>query len=168
MAKTRKFFPSTHESVGLENVAADAAGIPRIADEHDLLVLVQQEKLVPLDGLAVAPKLPDNRRYALPETVEYVKKLDGGFHGIFAIHLVVTSAVRPATVQKRLRRRNRNAAPATGDRASSHERGTTVDISRRMSRRQYRWLVVQLMVDRALGRVLVIEEKACFHIFVVH
>jgi hypothetical protein len=78
----------------------------------------------------------------------------------------VDSAVRPATVQKKLRRWNRNAAPWDGERASSHERGTTIDISRNLTKTEYRWLVFQLLYYRAVGVVMVIEEKACFHIFV--
>jgi hypothetical protein len=162
----KKFFPSTHDSVRLENEAGDAMGIPRIANESDLSDLVEAGALVPLGGLLVCPKLPVNRRYALPETVLYLRRLDDLFSAQFGRHLVVTSAVRPATVQKKLRRRNRNAAPADGDRASSHERGTTIDISRHLTRSEYCWIVLRLMVDKALGRVMVIEERACIHIFV--
>lgn len=164
--RPKKFFPSTHDSVRLENEAADSMGVVRISDEKVLSAFVENGVFVPLDGLWVCRKLPTNRRYALPETVLYLRRLDDLFSAQFGDHLVITSAVRPATVQARLRRHNRNAAPVSGERASSHERGTTVDIGRRMPRKQYRWLVLRLMVDRALGRVTVIEEKACFHIFV--
>lgn len=163
---TRKTFPATHDSVRLENEAADSMGVSRILVKQQILVLAQQQKLVPLDGLWIAKKLPVERRYALPETVLYLRRLDDLFSARFGGHLVVTSAVRSADVQKKLRRRNHNAAPADGAAPSSHERGTTVDISRHFTHREYRWVVLRLLVDRALGRVLVIEEKACFHIFV--
>jgi hypothetical protein len=35
-----------------------------------------------------------------------------------------------------------------------------------LSRAEYQWLVMRLLYYRALHRVLVIEERACFHIFV--
>lgn len=164
--KTPKVFPATHESLWLENRAADEMGYVRIQNEQELFALVDVGVLAPLDGLIVAKKLPPFRRYALPATVEYARKLNGDFYDVFSSPLVVTSAVRPADVQRKLRRRNRNAAPESGDRGSTHQRGTTFDISKRLSRPQYRWLVLRLLRDRALHRVLVIEEKACFHIFV--
>lgn len=165
-ARTHKLFPPSHESVHQENIAADSMGVSRIENEPEMNALILQQTLVPLDGLTVDKHLPKNRRFALPKTVDYMRGLDNDFFSAFGRHLVISSAVRPATVQKKLRRRNRNAAPDSGDRASSHERGTTVDICRRFSTRQYRWLAARLMYDRALGRVYVIEERACFHIFV--
>ena len=162
----KKFFPATHDSVRLENERADALSLSRVSDERELSRLVERDVFMPLDGLVVSGKLPPNRRYALPQTVDFIRSLDGEFYETFGVRLVVDSAIRPATTQKRLLRWNRNAAPANGSRASTHERGTTVDISRRLSKEQYLWLVWRLAYYRELGRVLVIEEKACFHIFV--
>jgi hypothetical protein len=114
----------------------------------------------------VSPKLPINRRYALPATVNFVLQLSSEFWDEFETPLMVDSAIRPATTQKWLIRRNRNAAPAYGVRASSHERGTTVDFSKKLTQAQYQWLVYRLLYYRAIGRVLVIEERACLHVFV--
>jgi hypothetical protein len=111
-------------------------------------------------------KLPKERRYALPETVTFIARLDEEFYAMTLVHLVIDSAVRPADVQKRLSRFNRSAAPAYGAGASSHERGTTVDLSRRMRKGQYRWLLARLAYYKALGAVLVIEERSCIHVFV--
>lgn len=169
-ARTHNPFPAkpNHGSVKLENQVADYMRAWRYADMQEVSVAVQQHRLVPVQQhrLMVAKKLPMDRRYALPSTVRYIGELNGRFEAQFNYALVIDSAIRPATVQKRLARRNRSAAPATGDRASSHERGTTIDISRRLTRAQYRWLVVQLLYDRAIGKILVIQERACFHIFV--
>jgi hypothetical protein len=57
---------------------------------------------------------------------------------------------------------------AYGSAPSSHERGTTVDIARQsLSHSQRRWLITRLLYYRATGRILVIEEIACYHVFVI-
>ena len=136
---------------------------------YETLKQVQQATasltLVPLTT-PVSVKLPKERRYALPGTVSFIEKLDRDFYDMTGEHLVVDSAIRPSDVQKRLRRCNRNAAPAQGARASTHERGTTFDLSRRMTRSQYHWLIMRLAYYKALGEILVIEERSCIHVFV--
>jgi hypothetical protein len=168
-ARTRSPFPANHDSVRIENEVADSMRAWRYADMQEVLAAVQQNRLISVQQhrLIVARKLPTDRRYALPATVAYIGGLNERFEAQFNYALTVDSAIRPASVQKKLRRWNRSAAPATGDRASTHERGTTVDLSRRLTRAQYRWLVVQLLYDRAVGKILVIQERACFHIFVI-
>ena len=84
-----------------------------------------------------------------------------------AASLTVDSAIRPADVQRRLIRFNKNAAPYDGYRASSHERGSTFDIARSgLSRRQNRYLITRLLYYRAVGKILVIQERGCYHVFV--
>lgn len=161
----RKVFPATRDSVPAENRQADTAGIPRYGDERSMAGDVERRVLVPVP-ITCNPKLPERRRYVRVDTADFLLELDTHFHLATGGYLMVNSAVRPATVQKQIRRRNRNAAPAVGERASSHERGTTFDLSKKMRRGQLRWLLVQLMRYRTLGRVLVIEERACIHVFV--
>jgi len=72
-------------------------------------------------------------------------------------------------VQKKLRRHNRNAAPAEGDTASSHLAGLTVDLQRRgMTQEQIRWMEHYLFYMKALGLVEPEEERRqwVFHIMV--
>ena len=168
--KSDKMFPAIRlVSVLLENQAGDEMGAYRYDNERDMEDAIERGELVPIDvspWLAVSKKLPPNRRYARPETVSFISDLSIEFDRNFGHPLVVDSAVRPVTVQKKLLRWNRCAAPATGERASSHERGTTVDISRKMTKAEYRWLVTRLFYYRAIGKIYVIEERACFHIFV--
>ena len=166
--ENKNFFPATSVSVALENEAADTIGAQRYMTQHDVDRAVYEGKLISLIGLCVDHKLPYNRRYALPAVVDFVYTLSMEFKQQFQKCPVVDSAVRAATVQKQLQRRNKNAAPAYGPEVSSHEFGTTIDISRNLSKPQYRWLVVKLMYYRAIGRILVIEETRthCFHIFV--
>jgi hypothetical protein len=161
----KKMFPATRDSVPAENRRADAAGIPRYRDERSMAGDVERRVLVPVP-ITCNKKLPENRRYVRVDTADFMLELDTRFHLATGGWLVVNSAVRPATVQKRLASRNRNAAPADGARASSHERGTTFDLSKRMRRGQLRWLLIQLMCYRSMGRILIIEERACIHVYV--
>jgi hypothetical protein len=160
-----KTFPATQDSIPAENRRSDTLGLKRYESMEEVRQDVAQSKLVPL-STPVSAKLTRERRYALPETVAFAQKLNSDFYDATGAQLVIDSAIRPSDVQKRLRRRNRNAAPADGARASTHERGTTFDLSRRMSRARYRWLLLRLAYYRARGEILVIEERACVHIFV--
>ena len=87
----------------------------------------------------------------------------------FHEQIQVNSAVRTVKVQKKLRRHNRNAAPADGDTASSHLAGITVDLQRRgMTKEQIRFVERYLFYLNALGLVEPEEERRhwCFHIMV--
>jgi hypothetical protein len=164
-AKVAKVFPATHDSVAAENRRADALGLKRYGDLAEVQRDVFSGALVPITT-PVSAKLPKERRYARPETVAFMEKIDRDFYDMTGHHLLVDSAVRPSDVQRRLRRRNRNAAPADGARASSHERGTTFDLSRKMKRGEYHWLLTRLAYYKARGEILVIEERSCIHVFV--
>ena len=147
-----------------ENRRADALGYRRYLDMKDVNIGVAGGELVPITGVKINDKLPKDRRYLRPEALAFANLLDGCFR---ARTLVIDSAIRPADVQRRLGRFNPNAAPFDGYRASSHERGSTFDISRRsLSVRNYRFLVARLLYYRAIGRILVIEERGCLHVFV--
>lgn len=164
-----KIFAAKPWSVSLENETADGMGVPRLFTQGDVIEAVQMGRLVGLYDHAqyiVSRKLPENRRYALPATANFLEIFGMDFYRQFHQPLVVDSAVRPATVQKSLLRWNRSAAPAYGDRASTHERGTTFDLSKRMTKAQHTWMIGRLLYYRAIGRVLVIEERHCWHIFV--
>jgi hypothetical protein len=145
-------------------------GLERIGDERRLSSLVEDGRLAALpinDAVKIAPSLPSNRRYVLPMVNSFLVKLASEYYAEFHLPLQVDSAVRPITVQKRLRRVNRNAAPNKGEAASSHEAGCTIDLSRRMNRRQTRWMETRLTYYTAVGWVLVEEERNCFHIMVI-
>jgi hypothetical protein len=77
--------------------------------------------------------------------------------------------VRTAEQQLKLRRSNRNAAPESGDSASSHLAGITVDLAKRgLTREQHKWVEDYLKNFRDLGLVEAAEERrqACFHVMV--
>ena len=130
---------------------------------YDVDDAVKIGQLVPITGVKINDKLPKDRRYLRPEVLSFLERLNRDVGS----NLTVDSAIRPADVQRRLGRFNPNAAPFDGYRASSHERGSTFDISRRsLSVRNYRFLVARLLYYRAIGRILVIEERGCLHVFV--
>lgn len=163
-----KFFSANKDSVAEENLAGNEMGAYRYFTQSQVDNDVRLGKLSALYArtvYVVSPKLPIERRYALPNTVDFVYELSKKYYGVFRQPLMVDSAIRPATAQRGLHLRN--AAPAYGERASSHERGTTVDLSRKMSKTEYKWLIVRLLYYRAIGKILVIQERNCFHIMVL-
>ncbi len=120
-------------------------------------------QLVPITGVKINDKLPKNRRYLRPSALSFLERVNRDVGS----NLTVDSAIRPADVQRRLGRFNPNAAPFDGYRASSHERGSTFDIARKGLRRcAYRAITIRLLYYRAIGRILVIEERGCYHVFV--
>jgi hypothetical protein len=162
-ATSKKVFPATHDSVAAENRRADALGMRRYIDMRDVNTGIAGGELVPIEGVRINAKLPKDRHYLRPKAEAFLQRLNRDCGST----LTVDSAVRPATVQRRLERFNPNAAPFDGYRASSHERGSTFDISRKTMRtRQYRFLLVRLQYYRATGKILVIEERVCLHVFV--
>ncbi len=109
------------------------------------------------------------RRYCRPWTRDFVEDLSQAYYRQFQAKIQVNSAVRTVKVQKKLRRHNRNAAPAYGDTASSHLAGVTLDLQRRgMSKEQVRFVQRYLFYLRALGLVEPEEERRqwVFHVMV--
>ena len=160
----------SRQSLLLQNQMVNQMGLERIGDERRLSYLVETEYLQALpitDAVKIAPSLPSNRRYALPMVNSFLVKLASEYYAEFHQPLTVDSAVRPVTVQKWLRRHNVNAAPITGETASSHEAGCTIDLSRRMTKAQTRWVEWRLdYYALAMQVVLVEEERHCFHIMI--
>ena len=158
----------SRQSLLLQNEMINTMGLERIGDERRLSRLVEQGKLqaLPINAtLYVSPSLPANRRYVLPMVNSFLVRLASEYYAEFQHPLMVDSAVRPVTVQRWLRRHNASAAPIHGDTASSHEAGCTIDLSRRLTKQQTRWLEWRLAYYMlARQAVLVEEESKCFHI----
>jgi len=167
---TSKSLKPTHESLVRQNEAIDQMSLERIQNEFELSCLVKAGILVALpntDAVKPAPSLPANRRYALPRTVFFLLSLSEAYRQQFGKALTVDSAVRPKSVQERLRRTNRAAAPVNGETASSHESGTTFDLSKKMPRAQLQWLRNMLGMYQAYDVVIVEEERRCLHVQVI-
>ncbi|MFI5107180.1 MAG: DUF5715 family protein, partial [Terriglobales bacterium] len=130
------------------------------------------QELVPIQetkSLRVSAAIKPEKRYCRPWTNQFVADMAEAFYTEFHTPLQVNSAVRTVKVQKKLRRHNRNAAPAEGDTASSHLAGITVDLQRRgMTKQQVHYVEGYLFYLRELGLVEPEEERRhwCFHVMV--
>jgi hypothetical protein len=165
-------FRPSHESLLLQNAEVDRLELPRIQDDDELEALKASGALQPIiagETLRFDPRLDPTRRYCRPWTRDFVQDIAQAYYNRFHQQIQVNSAVRTVKVQKKLRRHNRNAAPADGDTASSHLAGLTVDLQRRgMTQEQIHWMEHYLFYMKAVGLVEPEEERHqwVFHIMV--
>src|ERR1700677_2696613 len=165
-------FRPSHDSLLRPNEEIDRLDLARIQDDRELEQLIATPDLVPIeqsDSLRIAKGLDPSRRFCRPWTRDFVDDLSANFYRQFHNQIQLNSAVRTVKVQKKLRRHNRNAAPADGDTASSHLAGITVDLQRRgLTKEQMRFVEHYLFYLNALGLVEPEEERRhwCFHIMV--
>jgi Family of unknown function (DUF5715) len=165
-------FRPSHDSLLRQNEEIDRIVLPRIQDDDELEALKASHALVPIvesQSLKIERKLDPARRYCRPWTRDFVEDLGQAYYRQFHQQIQVNSAVRTVLVQRKLRRHNRNAAPAEGDTASSHLAGLTVDLQRRgMTKDQVHFVERYLFYLRELGLVEPEEERRhwCFHVMV--
>lgn len=165
-------FAGSHELLVRENVQIDSLELPRIADDGELEVLEDSEELVPMTDsqyLSVSAIHLPNRRFCRPWTREFLEDLGAAYYEEFHQPLVITSLVRTAEQQRKLRRRNRNAAPEEGETVSTHLTGMTFDLYKRgMSRRQHKWIEDYFLPLKEMGVIEPIEERRqpVFHVTV--
>lgn len=165
-------FRPSHDSLLRQNEEIDRLELPRIQDDDELAALVESQALLPIRTgatLRIDPRLDPNRRYCRPWTRDFVEDLSQAYYRQFHDQIQVNSAVRTVKVQKKLRRHNRNAAPAEGDTASSHLAGLTVDLQRRgMTKAEIHFVERYLFYLRAVGLVEPEEERRqwVFHVMV--
>lgn len=149
-----------------------AEGLQRIQNTAQLNQMRREGKLVALPAslqLRVNPDLPLDRRCARPWTVKFLANLARAHFMRFDRAIQVNSAVRTVQFQRSLVRVNGNAAPATGDTASPHLMGATIDIGKHgMSLSEIAWMRAYLLPLQEEGKIDVEEEfyQACFHITV--
>jgi hypothetical protein len=162
-------FRATHESLLRQNEEIDRLELPRIQDDEELQRLISNQELVPIvasDTVRFDPRLDPDRRYCRPWTRDFLQDLSEAYYKEFHTSIQVNSAVRTVVVQKKLRRHNRNAAPETGETASSHLAGITVDIQRRgMSRDQIQFVEQYMLPFKNMGLIEPEEER---HQWVFH
>jgi hypothetical protein len=162
----------SHEILVRQNVVADRDGLDRIQDDTDLNRMRTAHMLAVLpesSALSVDDRLPANRRYARPWTVQFLVTLSRAHYARFHSPLIVTSAVRTVEFQQKLQRTNGNAAPAEGETASPHLTGQAIDLGKKgLSITEIAWLRGYLLPLSQQGRIDVEEEfqQACFHISV--
>jgi hypothetical protein len=154
------------------NKKVDELGIVRIADDDHLRQLVTFKLLLPLpQAVCVDYKLDRQWRYAVPWTVYFLSDLGSEFQELFGHCLQLNSG--PRTIARQLElilvERNRNAAPAFGDRRSLHFTGATVDVTKvNLSKAEVKWLRHRLFSLERMGLIDATEEfgQAVFHITV--
>jgi len=165
-------FRPSHESLLIQNAEIDRLDLPRIQNDTELEALKGDGSLLPIipsESLKIESSLDPSRRFCRPWTLDFVNDLSQAYYNRFHAQIQLNSAVRTVTVQKKLRRHNRNAAPAEGETASSHLAGVTIDLQRRgMTKQQITWMEHYLFYMKALGLVEPEEERRhwCFHIMV--
>jgi hypothetical protein len=165
-------FRPSHDSLIRQNAVIDRLDLPRIQDDNELEQLKASQDLVPIipgKTLRIDPRLDPDRRYCRPWTRDFVDDLSEAYYKQFHQQIQINSAVRTVQVQKKLRRHNRNAAPETGETASSHLAGITVDIQRRgMTRQQVKWVEQYMLPLKNLGLIEPEEERRqwVFHVAV--
>jgi len=165
-------FRPSHDSLLRQNMEVDRLELPRIQDDEELKQLKASEALVPIvpgTSLRIDPRLDPDRRYCRPWTRDFLQDLSQDYYKQFHDQIQVNSAVRTVLVQKKLRRHNRNAAPESGETASSHLAGITVDIQRRgMTRDQVKWVEQYMVPLRNMGLIEPEEERHqwVFHVMV--
>ena len=160
------------DSLRRQNAEIDLRGWERILDEKRLATLKDQGALVPLPEsfyLRIDPELDPQWRWCRPETSLFLDDLAARFYSWFGRPLQVNSAVRTVWYQKSLMKRNGNAAPTEGERASPHLSGATVDIAKKTMTLEHRnWIRVELLHFEERGLIEATEEfnQAVFHITV--
>jgi hypothetical protein len=165
-------FRPSHESLLLQNAEVDRMELPRIQDDDELEALKSSgalQEIIAGETLRFDPRLEPSRRFCRPWTRDFVQDISQAYYHRFHEQIQVNSAVRTVKGQKKLRRHNRNAAPAEGDTASSHLAGLTVDLQRRgMTQEQIQWMEQYLFYMKAVGLVEPEEERHqwVFHIMV--
>lgn len=113
--------------------------------------------------------IPSAYRCLRPWTKLFLDRLSREYHARFGQRLRVTSLTRTVVLQRRLQRRNPNAADATGPYRSSHLTGATLDISKRfMPHHGRRWMRRVLYRLERGGYLYAVEEfeQPTFHVMV--
>lgn len=165
-------FRPSHESLLLQNAEIDRLNLPRIRDDKQLEALKASGDLVPIiptEALRIQPSLDPNRRFCRQWTMDFLTDISQAYYKEFGDQIQVNSAVRTVLVQKKLRRHNRNAAPESGETASSHLAGLTVDLQRRgLTKAQIKWIQDYMRPLKELGLIEPEEERRhwCFHVMV--
>lgn len=159
-------------SLERQNRRDEAEGLTRIQNKAQLDAMRREGELVPIPvsmQLRVNSQLPPDRRCTRPWTAKFLLNLAHAHYIRFDRPLQVNSAVRTVAFQRRLIRINGNAAPATGDIASPHLSGATIDIGKKgLSLSEIAWMRAYLLPLQEAGKIDVEEEfyQACFHITV--
>ena len=157
------------ESLRKQNDVANRLSLPR-ATEKSLEKLKEDGSLVPIPlSVVVDERVREDLRFVRPEVSKYLEAMGVDFINTFGRQLKVNSAVRTLEYHKNLLRVNTNAAAISGDRATTHTTGATVDIGKKgMSNEELEWLRKRLLFLESRDYVEATEEwtQLVFHVMV--
>jgi len=162
----------SEESLKRQNKIADEEGLWRFQNEYDLAIAKVNGLLFVLPSNAhveLDERLPVAYRWCRPWAYDFLNDTGKLYFEKFKMRFQVNSGVRTVKYQKVLRKRNRNAAPAKGEKASSHLTGSAVDITKKgMTPEQIKWMRNFLVAIEENGFVDATEEfnQSVFHIMV--
>ncbi|MGH9686297.1 MAG: DUF5715 family protein [Candidatus Acidiferrales bacterium] len=156
----------------IQNARANAYHLTRMRNRAMVVQFAEAGYLVevaPTTRTYYLHRIPPAYRYLRPWAKKFLDRTSREYYSTFHRRLRVSSLIRTVALQRRLVRRNPNAADATGDDRSSHLTGATLDISKHsMSWREKKWLRRQLVELEQSGYLYAVEEfrQPCFHVMV--
>ena len=158
-------FP-TAGSLARQDAEAERLGLKRVQNDRQLHELTADGFLVTIrSGRAQVTSIAPHYRFLRPWTVATLTELAENYYFDFKMTLFVSSAVRPMTYQRRLA--SWNHAAAAPDK-SVHPVGIAFDLPKnRLTKQQRVWLQWKLWYWTQTGRVIVEEERACFHVVAI-
>ncbi len=153
-----------------QNKVADEEGLEKIRDDEELQNLKDSGSLIPLpsEHVLVDERLDPKNRWCRPWVREFILNELANFFG----EIQINSAVRTIRDQEKLRRgknRNYNAVSPYGPLASSHIRGSTIDITKKnLPPKLLNWLRNRLLKLEIENLIEVTEERyqPVFHVMV--
>lgn len=163
---------ATRSSQAEQNQLADADHLSRMQDKEMLQRWARLQLLLPVKEKTrdyYLHAIPSDYRYLRPWARLFLDRISSQFRARFRRPMRVTSLVRTVSYQKYLSRRNGNAAPSTGPKASVHLTGACLDLSKKgMTRQQQAWVRNVLGQLRTKGYLYAIEEfqQPTFHVLV--
>ncbi len=155
-----------------QNQRADADRLSRMADNDMVARWARLKLLAPVPAKTrdyYLHNLSQQKRYLRPWAKLFLDRLSRQYRVRFGKQMRVTSLLRTVSYQNGLRRRNANAAPATGPKASSHLTGACLDISKKgMTGAQQSWVRNVLLSLHNKSYLFAVEEfyQPVFHVMV--
>lgn len=168
----RSVLAAKASSQSVQNEKADAYDLSRMRDVAMIRRFHAAGLLVSVPSQTryyYLHSIPSAYRYLRPWTKTFLERLSREFYAVFHEPLRVTSLVRTVELQRKLLRRNPNAADATGAYRSSHLTGATLDISKHfMKPHEREWMrrVLAGLANRGVLYAVEEFEEPCFHIMV--
>ena len=144
------------------NDIADAMHLP-IVTERNIDSLKKAGFLVPITEFVKLKKVDPELAFCTKPLSDFLENLSIEFSEKFNKRLTLTSAIRTMEHQKKLAKKNKNAAK---EEISMHVRGAAIDISyKNLSVKEITWLQKKFDSLKSDQRIYVIKERIGYHNF---